>query len=145
MIRKRPWSALRAEAEPEDTAAPLAKGGRSSASGGSASSGSASSGSAAPDGADPWKARSAGIAGIESGGAKDPYSLVGARTRTGDRAIGKYQIMGANVPQWTAAALGQPMTPEQFRASPDAQEATFRHRFGQYVDKYGEEGAARAW
>jgi hypothetical protein len=99
----------------------------------------------APDAADPWTARSAGIAGIESGGAKDPYSLVGAQTRTGDRAIGKYQIMGANVPQWTAAALGQPMTPEQFRASPEAQEATFRHRFGQYVDKYGEEGAARAW
>jgi len=101
--------------------------------------------SVATDASDPWAARSAGIAGIESGGAKDPYSLVGARTRTGDRAIGKYQIMGANVPQWTEAALGQPMTPEQFRASPDAQEATFRHRFGQYVDKYGEEGAARAW
>ena len=97
------------------------------------------------DGADPWTARSAGIAGIESGGAKDPYSLVGARTRTGDRAIGKYQVMGANVPSWTQAALSQSMTPEQFRASPDAQEAVFKHRFGQYVDKYGEEGAARAW
>ena len=96
-------------------------------------------------GADPWVARSAGIAGIESGGAKDPYSLMGARTRTGDRAIGKYQIMGANVPQWTQAALGRPMTAEQFRADPDAQEAVFKHRFGQYVDKYGESGAAKAW
>jgi hypothetical protein len=94
---------------------------------------------------DPWQARSQAIAGIESGGARDPYTSVGAATRTGDRAIGKYQVMSANVPGWTQAALGQAMTPEQFRASPDAQEAVFRHRFGSYVDKYGEEGAARAW
>ena len=92
-----------------------------------------------------WARRSQAIAGIESGGAKDPYRLMGARTRTGDRAIGKYQIMGANVPSWTEAALGQRMTPEEFRNDPAAQEATARHRFTQYADKYGDEGAARAW
>lgn len=97
------------------------------------------------DGSDPWTARSQAIAGIESGGAKNPYTLLGATTRSGDRAYGKYQIMGANVPEWSQAALGQPLTPQQFLASPDAQEAVFKHRFGQYTDKYGEEGAARAW
>jgi len=96
-------------------------------------------------GGDPWSARSAAIAGIESGGAKNPYSLLGAVTRTGDRALGKYQVMGANVPEWTAAATGKAMTPEQFLASPEAQEAVFKNRFGGYVDKYGEEGAAKAW
>jgi hypothetical protein len=94
---------------------------------------------------DPWAGRSRSIAGIESGGARNPYSLMGAQTRTGDRAIGKYQVMGANVPEWTKAALGTAMTPEQFKNDSAAQEAVFRHRFGQYVDKYGEEGAARAW
>ena len=92
-----------------------------------------------------WARRSQGIAGIESGGAKDPYTLLGARTKTGDRAYGKYQIMGANIPNWTEAALGQRMTPDEFLANRNAQEATFRNRFGNYVDKYGEEGAARAW
>lgn len=92
-----------------------------------------------------WQARKSAISGIESGGSKNPYSLVGVATRNGDRALGKYQVMASNVPQWTQDALGQSMTPQQFIASPDAQEAVFRHRFGQYVDKYGDEGAARAW
>jgi hypothetical protein len=96
--------------------------------------------------ADPWMARSKAIAGIETGGEKDPYTSLGkVIPRTGDRAHGKYQIMGVNIPSWTQAATGQALTPQQFLASPAAQEATFRHRFGQYADKYGDEGAARAW
>lgn len=82
------------------------------------------------------------IAGIESGG---KYDLLGPTTKAGDRAYGKYQIMGANVPDWTRAALGTAMTPEQFLADPKAQDAVFQHRFGQYVDKYGPTGAAKAW
>jgi len=90
-------------------------------------------------------ARRFGIAGIESGGAKDPYSLLGSITRTGDRAYGKYQIMGANIPKWTKEALGVSMTPKQFLANKQAQEDTFDHRMDAYAKKYGEEGAARAW
>lgn len=82
------------------------------------------------------------IAGIESGG---KYDILGPVTRTGDRAYGKYQVMGNNIPEWSQAALGQPMTKEQFLASPEAQDAVFNHRFGQYTNKYGPEGAARAW
>jgi hypothetical protein len=93
---------------------------------------------------DIWDARSHAIAGIESGGERNPYATISAPTR-GDRAYGKYQIMGANIPDWTEAATGTALTPQQFLASPDAQEATFRHRFGTYVDRYGDEGAARAW
>jgi len=82
------------------------------------------------------------IANIESGGR---YDLLGPVTKTGDRAYGKYQMMGANIPSWSQAALGRQMTPQQLLADKDAQEAVFKHRFGQYVDKYGPGGAARAW
>jgi len=82
------------------------------------------------------------ISGIESGGR---YDALGPVTKTGDRAHGKYQVMGANIPEWSQAATGKPMTSEQYLADPKAQDAVFNHQFGQYVDKYGPEGAARAW
>jgi hypothetical protein len=82
------------------------------------------------------------IAGIESGGA---YDKLGPQTKTGDRAYGKYQVMGNNIPEWTTQVLGKPMTPEQFLSNPDAQEAVFKAKFGDYVQKYGPEGAAKAW
>lgn len=82
------------------------------------------------------------IAGIESGG---KYDLLGPVTKTGDRAYGKYQVMGANVPAWTKAFAGREMTPQEFLASPEAQDAVFKGQFGQYAAKYGPEGAAKAW
>jgi hypothetical protein len=82
------------------------------------------------------------ISRIESGGR---YDLQGPRTSSGDRAYGKYQVMGENIPQWTRDALGRSMTPSEFLANPQAQDAVFNHRFGGYVNKYGPGGAARAW
>lgn len=83
------------------------------------------------------------ISRIESGG---KYDILGpVIPKTGDRAYGKYQVMGANVPQWTEQYLGRRMTPQEFLASPEAQDAVFQGRFGEYVQKYGPEGAARAW
>jgi hypothetical protein len=82
------------------------------------------------------------ISRIESGGR---YDLQGPRTSSGDRAYGKYQIMGENIPQWTRDALGRSMTISEFLANPQAQDAVFNHRFGGYVNKYGPGGAARAW
>lgn len=84
------------------------------------------------------------IASIESAGSGD-YSALGPVTKSGDRAYGRYQVMGANIPDWTKEALGQALTPEQFAASPQAQDAVFDHRFGGYVDKYGPAGAASMW
>jgi hypothetical protein len=83
------------------------------------------------------------IASIESAGSGD-YAAMGPEIK-GDRAYGKYQVMGANIPEWSQAALGQSMTPEAFLANPEAQDAVFDHRFGGYADKYGPEGAAKAW
>lgn len=82
------------------------------------------------------------IAGIESGGR---YNALGPVTKTGDRAYGKYQVMGSNIPVWTEKYLGRRMTPEEFIASPEAQEAVFKGEFGRLAAKYGPEGAARAW
>jgi len=83
------------------------------------------------------------ISRIESGG---KYDILGPTIpKTGDRAYGKYQVMGANIPQWTKQYLGREMTPQEFLADPQAQDAVFQGRFGEYVQKYGPEGAAKAW
>jgi hypothetical protein len=82
------------------------------------------------------------ISSVESGG---NYHAIGKPTRTGDRALGKYQVMGANVGPWTEEVLGRKLTPQEFLKSPEAQDAVFEAKFGGYVKKYGPEGAARAW
>ncbi len=82
------------------------------------------------------------ISSIESGGR---YDLLGPVTRDGDRAYGKYQIMGKNVGPWTREVLGREMSPQEFAKDPQAQEAVFSAKFGNYVSKYGPEGAAKAW
>jgi hypothetical protein len=81
------------------------------------------------------------IAGIESGGAKDPYSITNPKSG----AIGKYQVMPHNVPGWTLAATGKEMTPEEFQASPDAQEKVFRDQMQRSLQLYGPKDAASIW
>jgi hypothetical protein len=67
-------------------------------------------------------------------------------TKTGDRAYGRYQVMGSNIPEWTQTATGTTLTPEQFRASPSAQDAVFKHYFGGAVNQYGNpQDAASVW
>jgi hypothetical protein len=123
---------------PPPPAAPAATTFRPGITAPAAPAGTAGIASASPGAPDYSKA----IAGIESGGA---YDKLGPQTKTGDRAYGKYQVMGNNIPEWTTQVLGKPMTPEQFLSNPDAQEAVFKAKFGDYVQKYGPEGAAKAW
>lgn len=85
------------------------------------------------------------IAGIESGGQPNGgYGAIGPETGKG-RAHGKYQVMDFNVAPWTKEVLGQEMTPQQFLQNPQAQDAVFKAKFGQLVEKHGPEGASRAW
>jgi tetratricopeptide (TPR) repeat protein len=72
---------------------------------------------------------------IESGGRSD---ALGPATRTGDRAHGLYQVMGANIPSWTEEALGRRLTPEEFLKDEKAQEETAKHRMGLYLKKYND-------
>ncbi|MDQ0454658.1 hypothetical protein QO005_000985 [Rhizobium paknamense] len=83
------------------------------------------------------------ISSIESGG---NYSALGPLTASGDRAYGAYQVMGANIPSWTKATLGTSMTPNEFLASSEAQDAVFNKYFGASVAKYGNaQDAASVW
>lgn len=88
-------------------------------------------------------AAKAAIANIESGG---NYKALGPTTEKGDRAYGKYQVMGANIPSWTKQALGVSMTPQEFLASPEAQERVFEDQFARNTAKYGSpQDAASVW
>src|SRR4051812_19961879 len=56
----------------------------------------------------------AGIKQVESGGRYSVVNSIGA--------VGAYQVMKSNIPEWTRRALGYSMTWQQFRDSPSAQE-----------------------
>lgn len=85
------------------------------------------------------------IASIESRGSGD-YAARGPVTKSGDHAYGRYGVMGNNIPSWTQAAFGKPMSPQEFLANPQAQDAVFQNQFGQYLQKYGNPlDAASVW
>ncbi|MGW2169140.1 hypothetical protein ACWC1C_01255 [Streptomyces sp. NPDC001705] len=77
----------------------------------------------------------------ESGG---NYGAVGVWVG-GDRAYGRYQVMGANIPSWTRQYYGRSLTPQQFLNNRAAQDAVARGKLKSYVNKYGYRGAAAAW
>lgn len=82
------------------------------------------------------------IAMHESGG--NP-SATGEPISTGDRAYGKYQIMGNNIPSWTKEYLGKSLTPQQFLNRPKAQNKVAKGKLKYYYKRYGAGGAAAAW
>lgn len=84
------------------------------------------------------------IASIESAGSGD-YGAVGPTHPELGRALGRYQIMEANIGPWSREVLGREVTPEEFMANPQLQDAIFDGKFGGYVQQYGPEGAAQAW
>lgn len=51
--------------------------------------------------------------------------------RTG--ALGKFQVLPQNVPQWTARHYGKALTPAQFKTNPQAQDAVFNGEMGDYL------------
>lgn len=84
------------------------------------------------------------IKNIESSGGN--YGAIGPITRTGDRAYGAYQVMGANISAWTKESLGFTMTAGQFLKDRAAQDKVFAFEFGKLVDKFGNySDAASAW
>ena len=83
------------------------------------------------------------ISSVESGG---KYDALGPQTQSGDQALGKYQVMASNVGPWSKEVLGQELTPAQFLANPQAQDAVFQGKFGQYLQKTGNpQDAASMW
>ena len=78
------------------------------------------------------------IAGQESGGS---YTVVNKDSG----ALGKYQVMPANVASWSKQVLGYSITPSQFLNSPELQEKVVQGILKGYYDDYGPRGAASAW
>ncbi len=74
----------------------------------------------------------------ESGG-----SYTSVNTQSG--ALGKYQIMPANVPSWSQKYMGVTWTAQQFLGDPAKQEALARAVLSDYYNQYGARGAASAW
>jgi cell wall-associated NlpC family hydrolase len=60
-------------------------------------------------------------------------------------ALGKYQIMPANIASWSKDALGYSITPAQFLGNPKLQETIAQHKLSYYFNKYGAANAAKAW
>ncbi|TIU02338.1 MAG: hypothetical protein E5W43_00920 [Mesorhizobium sp.] len=85
------------------------------------------------------------IKAIESAGSGG-YSALGPLLKSGDQALGAYQIMASNLPSWSQAALGRSVSRSEFMSSPGVQDAIFNHQFGSYLSKYGNpQDAASAW
>ena len=82
-------------------------------------------------------------ASIESGG--DYNKLGPVIPKSGDRAYGKYGVMGANVAPWTREILGKELTPAQFLFDRDAQDKVYGGKMQQYARQFGPENAAKAW
>lgn len=86
-----------------------------------------------------------GIIGqIESKGSGD-YSALGPDTGKGDRAYGRYQVMGSNIPAWSREATGREMQPNEFLNDPTSQDAVFNKIFGGYMQGNGPDDAASMW
>lgn len=82
---------------------------------------------------------------IESAGSGG-YSALGPVLKSGDQALGAYQIMRSNLPSWSKDTFGSSMSQSSFMSNPAAQDAIFEKQFGKLLDKYGNSNdAASAW
>ena len=99
-------------------------------------------GASAPSGS-PMAPFQHAIGSIES---SNRYDALGPVQKSGDQAVGRYQVMASNIPSWTKDVLGQSMNSDQFLASPQAQDAVFNAKFGGYLKQYGTpQDAASMW
>jgi hypothetical protein len=74
------------------------------------------------------------------------YAAVGPTHPKLGRALGAYQVMEANIGPWSKEALGREVTPDEFMRNPQIQDQIFQHKFGQYLQKFGNpQDAASAW
>lgn len=60
-------------------------------------------------------------------------------------ALGRWQVMPSNLPEWLPESGWRVLTPSQFLHNHKAQDAVAWHILGGYYDKYGPGGAAAMW
>jgi hypothetical protein len=95
-----------------------------------------------------WQAVAQAVKDIESSGGD--YSVRGPLVTKGmykgERAMGAYQVMPGNLPQWSKAALGREVSEEEFMNSPEIQDAVFIDQMKKAKDKHGSvEDAVSVW
>lgn len=72
-----------------------------------------------------------------SGNYKALGPVINSGMYTGDRAYGKYQIMGKNVPEWSQKYLGKKLTADQLYQDEKLQDELMRKRAQELYSKYG--------
>ena len=60
-------------------------------------------------------------------------------------ALGAYQILESNLPDWSKEAVGRVVSRSEFLASPHLQDAIADFELGRDYDRYGPERAAAVW
>lgn len=65
--------------------------------------------------------------------------------RSPQGALGLFQIMPANIPEWSKEVLGYSITAAEFLANPAIQRTIAAAKLLGYVNAYGYQGAAAAW
>lgn len=63
----------------------------------------------------------------------------------GDRAYGKHQIMGRNIPAWSKEALGRSLTIPEFLGDPKKQELIAQYKIHQLLQRYSERDVISIW
>jgi len=89
------------------------------------------------------------IANLESRGSGG-YSAKGPMVKSGmykgERALGRYQVMPGNLPQWSKEALNRNVSPEEFLNNPEIQDVIVAVQFLKNMEKFGNwDDAASVW
>lgn len=98
-------------------------------------------------GGDPISSIMERLSSVESGGR---YDALGPEVKTGqyagEKALGKWQVMPGNLPDWSKEALGREVTSEEFLSNPDIQDSIVRDRMQKIYNEYGnEDDVASVW
>jgi len=80
-----------------------------------------------------FSAEARALFGIESSGGH--WITTGPVTQSGDRAYGVSQVMGVNVPGWTAKYYGRQLTPQEYLRNKEAQIKVTNGVTGEYFQK----------
>lgn len=95
-----------------------------------------------------WDSVMKAVKTIESSGGN--YEALGPMVTKGqykgERALGAYQVMPGNLAAWTTAAIGRPVSKEEFLTTPEIQDAVFLDQMKKSYNKYGTiEDAVSVW
>ncbi len=75
----------------------------------------------------------------------DRYGIVHPPAKNGEVALGRYGILASGLANDSRQYVGRVVSQDEFLKNTDIQDQIFNGRFGDLVQKYGVEGASRAW